>query len=100
MLHELKGGGGGSFSMQLPIPLNGAYNSPFYIRGAVMGFLNGKSIIQGTQGTIPYTLLPTDLLISILPAPQLNVKRIIWRGLKVCPPPLKFLGGECELFKQ
>ena len=31
---------------------------------------------------IPYTLLLTNLLISLLPAPQLDVKRTIWRALK------------------
>ena len=36
---------------------------------------------EGTQGEIPYTLLPTNLLISLLPAPQLDVKRTIWKGL-------------------
>jgi len=30
-----------------------------------------------------YTLLPINLLISLLPAPQLDVKRTIWKGLKV-----------------
>ena len=48
-----------------------AYNSPFCIRGAVMGFLNapklGKSITEETQEAIPFTLPPTNLLISLLP---------------------------------
>ena len=51
-----------------------------------MGFLNafnsGKSITEGTQGAIPYTLPPTNLFISLLPAPQQDNKRTIWRGLK------------------
>ena len=29
---------------------------------------------------IPYTLSPTNLLISLLPAPELVVKRTIWKG--------------------
>jgi len=64
-----------------------AYNSPFSIMGAVMGFLNapqlGKSIKEGTQGTIFFILPPKNLLISLQPAPLLDVKRTIWRGLKV-----------------
>jgi len=52
-----------------------------------MGFLNafnsGKSITEGTQGAIPYTLPPTNLFISLLPAPQQDNKRTILRGLKV-----------------
>ena len=31
---------------------------------------------------ILYTLPITNLIISLLPAPQLDVKRTIWRGLK------------------
>ena len=52
-------------------------NSPFCIRGAVTGF--GKSERLANEG---YGLPPTNLLISLLPAPQLDVKRIIWRALK------------------
>ena len=29
---------------------------------------------------IPYTLPPTNLLISLLTAPELDVKRTIWKG--------------------
>ena len=51
-----------------------------------MGFLNafnsGKSITEGTQGAIPYTLPPTNLFISLLPAPQQDNKRTILRGIK------------------
>ena len=36
---------------------------------------------EGTLGEIPYTLLPKNLLISLLPVPQLDVKRTIWKGL-------------------
>ena len=65
-----------------------AQNSPFCIRGAVMGFhyfplTQKKYNKEGPQGAIPYTLPPTNLLISLLPAPQLAVKRTIWKGLKV-----------------
>ena len=52
-------------------------NSPFCIRGAVMGF--GKSERLAHEG---YGLPPTNLSISLLPSPQLDVKRIIWRALK------------------
>jgi len=38
-------------------------------------------ILEGTQGAIPY-ILSSNLLISLLPAPQLDVKRTIWRALK------------------
>jgi len=43
----------------------------------------GKSITEGIQGAIPCNLPPTNLFISLLSAPQLNVKRTIWKGLKV-----------------
>ena len=36
-----------------------------------------KKTITLKQGAIPYTLPPTSLLISLLPAPQLDVKRTI-----------------------
>ena len=39
-------------------------------------------MLEGTQGEIPYTLPPINLLISFLPNPQLDVTRTIWRGLK------------------
>jgi len=55
------------------IPPNGAYNSPFCIRVQQSVFLKQ----EGQQGAIPYTLPPTNLLFSLLPTPQLNVKRII-----------------------
>ena len=38
---------------------------------------------EGQQGANPYTLPPINLLISLLPAPQLDGKRTIWKGLKV-----------------
>jgi len=37
---------------------------------------------EGTQGAIPNTLSPTNLLISLLLSPQLDVTRTIGRGLK------------------
>jgi len=47
-----------------------AFNSPFCTRSAVMGFLNnpclGNCIKEETQEVIPYTLPPTNLLISLL----------------------------------
>ena len=33
----------------------------------------------GTLGAIPYTLPPTNLIISLLPALQLDVKKTIWK---------------------
>ena len=52
-----------------------------------MGFLNnpclGNCIKEETQEVIPYTLPPTNLLISLLPAPQLDVVKTIWKGPKV-----------------
>ena len=62
------------------IPLKRAFrdhNSPFCIWGAVMGkFLNSPNWEtvknEGIQREIPYTLFPTNLLISLLPAPQLR----------------------------
>ena len=61
------------------------YNSSFWIRVAVVVFLNPKTLKEYNkkrrQEAIPYTLSPTNLLISLLPAPQLNVKRTIWKGL-------------------
>jgi len=44
--------------------------------------LSERLYFKGKQGAIPYTLPPTNLLISLLPAPQLGVKRTIWRALK------------------
>jgi len=37
---------------------------------------------KSVRGAIPYILLPTNLLISLIPAPKLDVKRTIWRALK------------------
>jgi len=37
---------------------------------------------QGSSTEIPHALPPPNFLISFLPAPQLNVTRTIWRGLK------------------
>ena len=34
---------------------------------------------EGQQGANPYTLPPTNLRISILPAPQLDVKKNAWK---------------------
>ena len=50
---------------------------PFCIRGAVMGKIinspNWETVKnEGIQREIPYTLFPTNLLISLLPAPQLR----------------------------
>ena len=48
-----------------------------------MGFRNapclGNCIKEETQEVIPYTLSPTNLLISLLPAPQLDVKKNAWK---------------------
>ena len=71
------------------IPLKRAFmdhNSPFCKRGAVVSLipLNWETVLnEGTQGAIPYNLLLTNLLISLLPAPQLDVRRTILKGLKV-----------------
>ena len=43
----------------------------------------GKSIIVGTKGAIPYTLPPTNPLISLITDLQMDVKRTIWKGHKV-----------------
>jgi len=63
-----------------------AYNTPFFIMGVVMGFLNppllGKSIIkkeQREQPPIPF-LLQTPYP---SPTPQLDVIRSIWRDFKM-----------------
>ena len=56
------------------IPLNGALGLtlPILHKGGICGFLNAplliKCIKEGTQGAIPYTLPPKNL-ISLLPAP-------------------------------
>ena len=34
------------------------------------------------KGEIPCPLLPTNLLISLLPAPQLDVKKLVGKALK------------------
>jgi len=38
---------------------------------------------EGKQEAIPQTLPPPNLIFSLLPAPQLDVTRTIWRGLEV-----------------
>ena len=50
-----------------------------------MGFLKIPEMIkhEGEQGAIPYILPPTNLLISLLPAPQLEVKKKYLESLKV-----------------
>ena len=40
-------------------------------------------MIVGTKGAIPYTLPPTNPLISLIPDLQMDVKRTIWKGHKV-----------------
>ena len=52
-------------------------------KGFKKGIIKKEYNKVGTLGAIPYTLPPTNHFISLLPAPQLDVKRIIWKGLKV-----------------
>jgi len=45
---------------------------------------NDTGLNEGTQEAIPYTLLPTNLLISLLYLfHNSDVIRTIWKGLKV-----------------
>ena len=51
-------------------------------KGFLKILLSRKEGKQGSSPEIPQTLPPLNLLISLHPAPQINVTRTIWWGLK------------------
>ena len=60
-------------------------NTAFFISSSMnfrlLFFILEYIFLVGKQGAIPYSLPLTSPPISLLPAPQLDVKRTIWRGL-------------------